>query len=425
MNDTHPDVAIALTSIPSSSPSPGVPSSAALYDPSIPSPSAQLQTITIHYDNEPFDRLVWWKKGNSKKLIILMLVQFAFVCAELVIAVSVNSLTLLSDALHNLGDAFTLFLALLVQKYSVKDATNQHTFGWVRGRIIGALASSTFLLGIFFLIFIESIQRFIAPEPIENPMMVVWTALGAFGVNLLGALLFCGDESGHGHSHGGDAHGHSHAAPAPAAQSTNAHGHQHGQKDLNIRAVFLHFLGDAFASLGAVFSGLLFEFVSSSSKYYADPAIAMLVILFVVASSIGIIRESMGILMQWVPRSIELSQLKTELCQISGVLSVHELHVWALTENKTVASVHVLCEQGSDVQAIVRAMKSVFHKYSIHSSTIQPEFSSPSSPSSSDDESKRAAICESFCEPDCDPANACCPTSPLLTHSVLTHRHGH
>jgi zinc transporter 1 len=374
-------------------------------------------------------KIIWWKDATSKKLVVLASVSLAFVVAEIILAVRVGSLTLLSDALHNLADVGMLFVALLVKKYEGKNRTDKSTFGWVRGSVIGALIASVFILGVFFLIAIQVVERFIQLENVEQPMTVVWTGLAAFAVNLLGVLLFANGE-GHGHSHGGAGghHGHSHGGqqvhePQPTHVTHEAcgeHHHAHGNvferkpeieaprvQDLNSRAVFIHFLGDAAGSLGAILVGLVIQFSSSPSRQYVDPVVSAAMVVFVCATSMGVIRDSVRILMHHVPSHIPLDPLRKELEETDGVLAVHELHVWALTENKSVASVHVLCVSDVDVKQILSAMKSVFHKYNIHISTIQPE--SVVLESYDGHPVPRIQLgCEAACDPSCDPNNSCC-----------------
>lgn len=195
-----------------------------------------------------------------------------------------------------------------------------------------------------------------------------------------------------GHSHGG--HGHS-------------HGHSHGgEGSMNMQGVFLHVLGDALGNVGVIASGLFIAFTSYSWRYYTDPAISFLITVIIFHSALPLVKSASFILLQGVPSSVPLEAVRSALLEVDGVLSVHELHIWQLSEQKNVASVHVLVdvdeaglstpsapqEIGSEqsdnlggegglaiphehkYMAIAAQIRGKLHAFSIHSSTIQPEF---------------------------------------------------
>ncbi|MCO5566166.1 hypothetical protein L7F22_019842 [Adiantum nelumboides] len=205
--------------------------------------------------------------------------------------------------------------------------------------------------------------------------------------------------------------GHSHAG----------HGHSHGggEGSMNMQGVFLHVLGDALGNVGVIASGLFIAFSSAWWRYYTDPAISFLITIIIFHSALPLVKSASFILLQGVPSAVPLDEVHSSLLEVKGVLSVHELHIWQLSESKNVASVHVLidvdeanltdqaaasvaAEQSSTTtktttsivdnggvspssrsllipqehryMEIAQQIRNKLHKFNIHSSTIQPEF---------------------------------------------------
>jgi zinc transporter 1 len=215
---------------------------------------------------------------------------------------------------------------------------------------------------------------------------------------LMGGLLRKGkkddDHAGHnhGHSHGGGG-GHSHS-----------HGGEEGS--MNMRGVFLHVLGDALGNVGVIASGLFIALSTVSWRFYSDPAISFLITIIIFHSALPLVKSASFILLQGVPSAVPLEEVRRALLQVKGVLSVHELHIWQLSETKIVASVHVLIDvdeanltlygeeanralknpvdgdaskssilaQEHRYMEIAAKIRGKLHQFNIHSSTIQPEF---------------------------------------------------
>ncbi|UZJ56223.1 hypothetical protein CBS101457_005543 [Exobasidium rhododendri] len=200
------------------------------------------------------------------------------------------------------------------------------------------------------------------------------------------------DHTGHGHSHGG---GHSHS-----------HGGGGGEGSMNMQGVFLHVLGDALGNVGVIASGLFIALSTVSWRFYSDPAISFLITIIIFHSALPLVKSASFILLQGVPSAVPLEEVREALLQVKGVLSVHELHIWQLSETKIVASVHVLIDvdeanltlYGEEALQALRApvegdaskssimaqehrymkiaskIRGKLHQFNIHSSTIQPEF---------------------------------------------------
>jgi len=163
-------------------------------------------------------------------------------------------------------------------------------------------------------------------------------------------------------------------------------------------------LGDFLGSLAAIASGLFIHFLKFHGRFYFDPALSLLIVAIILFSSIPLVRSCLAILMQSVPHVLNLSEVTSDLQKIPYVISVHDLHVWQLKDDMLIGSVHVTCLNDTHFSDIAPAIKAVFHKYKIHSSTIQPEFLTL------DQLSKRREKCQLDCEKECDSVdNKCCP----------------
>lgn len=163
-------------------------------------------------------------------------------------------------------------------------------------------------------------------------------------------------------------------------KSSDGHGHSHGGHDgeMNMRGVFLHVLGDALGNVGVIAAGVFIMLTSYSWRFYSDPLISFIITIIIFHSALPLVKSASFILLQGVPSSIPLEVVRADMTKVEGVLSVHELHVWQLSESKIVASVHVLvdCSTGQEQRYmdIAGEIRQILHAWGIHSSTIQPEF---------------------------------------------------
>ena len=169
---------------------------------------------------------------------------------------------------------------------------------------------------------------------------------------------------------------HKHAQPKDASKSS--HGDSHS--DLNMRGVFLHVMGDALGNIGVIASALFIWLTSYSWRFYSDALISLLITLIILCSAVPLCLAASRILLQAVPAGISVDDIKDDIELLPGVVSCHHLHVWQLSDTKKVASLHIQVEydfkgEGSArYMALARAVRKCLHAYSIHSSTIQPEF---------------------------------------------------
>ncbi|KAG0708939.1 cation efflux protein [Suillus ampliporus] len=204
-------------------------------------------------------------------------------------------------------------------------------------------------------------------------------------------------------------------ASSPNGNMAHQHGHAHGS--MNMRALVLHVLGDALGNVGVIATGLIIWLTNWKFKFYFDPVISLVITVIIFSSALPLVRSASFILLQGVPPAISLDEVRESILNVDGVLSVHELHVWQLSESKIVASVHVMASRNHDFMPVAAEIRKTLHYHGIHSSTIQPEYH-PRSPTTFPEDHLKTltdSSCLILCPADqnCDPVqNACCPPPP-------------
>jgi zinc transporter 1 len=199
---------------------------------------------------------------------------------------------------------------------------------------------------------------------------------------------------------------------APSKSDTVHHGHTHGS--MNMRALVLHVLGDALGNVGVIATGLVIWLTEWKYKFYFDPTISLVITVIIFSSALPLVQSASFILLQGVPPAISLDEVRESILNVDGVLSVHELHVWQLSESKIVASVHVMASRNHDFMPVAAEIRKALHHHGIHSSTIQPEYHTRNPNTFPEDHLKTSmdSSCLILCPADqnCDPVeNACCP----------------
>ena len=189
-------------------------------------------------------------------------------------------------------------------------------------------------------------------------------------------------DAGHPHKHNADDRHDSwhadHKHNQPKDEGEGAAGHSHS--DLNMRGVFLHVIGDALGNIGVIGSALIIWLTNYSWRFYADPAISLVITIIILGSAIPLCKAASRILLQAVPAGLSIDDIKDDIQELPGIISCHHLHIWQLSDVKLVASLHVQVEfdfkgEGSArYMKLARAIRRCLHEYGIHSSTIQPEF---------------------------------------------------
>ncbi|CAJ2514077.1 Uu.00g021960.m01.CDS01 [Anthostomella pinea] len=352
-----------------------------------------------------------FRLSSKHKLIATIGISFCFFVAEISVAFYTGSLALLADAFHYMNDLIGFIVALVAIIISERANSPQNfSFGWARAQLLGAFFNGVFLLALGISIFLQSIERFISIQRVENPKLVLIVGSVGLALNIISATLLHehhghdhGDHS-HGHSHSHDGHGHDHSrvnieAAIPTTDSSyqssedvpltpiSAHAeHRHTiaklqnpGRDLGIMGVFVHVVGDALNNLGVIIAALVIWLTSYEGRFYADPGVSMGIAIMILLSSLPLVRNSGKILMQSAPRGVDLDDVKHDLEKIPGIESVHELHIWRLDQKKSIASAHVVVSNNemTDFMGRAKTVSECLHAYGIHSATLQPELASP------------------------------------------------
>jgi len=307
-------------------------------------------------------------KSAKRQLLIATVLCSIFVTGEVVGGYLSGSLAIMGDAAHMFSDLASFGVSLLVLYISDRKSTKAMTYGYHRAEALGALATLCiiwYVTGILVYLAIRRIhdQDF---EIHDTTMLVVASAAVAFNI-LLGLTLHgvCG--LGHGHSHGGG-HGHSHGGRKLSNDSVSS------QKHINIRAAFIHVLGDLLQSIGVLISSLLIKFFGPSFKV-ADPICTLIFAVIVVLTTLTVLRDTLSILLEGSPADVKYDDVHRDLSNIGDVVGVHSLHIWSLTADIPVVSAHLTTKNETVDHNGIRneAIKILRNKHQIWRSTIQIE----------------------------------------------------
>lgn len=278
------------------------------------------------------------REGNKKGLTIALLITTGIMILEFVGGLVTNSLALLSDSGHMLSDASSLFLSLVAMWFATRPASPNKTYGFYRFEILAALFNGVTLFLIAGFIVYEAIGRFIEPPTVASGTMIVIAAIGLIA-NLLSAFALMSK---------GDV-----------------------KDNVNLRSAYLHVIGDALGSVGAIVAGIL---MLMFDWYIADPIISVVVALLILKSAWGVIKHAIHILMEGTPVTIDQQGVKETLEGIDGVLNVHDLHIWTITSGLDSLSCHLLIKDDQDSQRILQeAINKIESQFKILHTTIQIE----------------------------------------------------
>jgi cobalt-zinc-cadmium efflux system protein len=265
--------------------------------------------------------------SNRRRLTVVLALTVTYMLTEAVGGVLTNSLALLSDAGHMLADVAALLLAMLALWFAARPITPRKTYGYYRLEILAALANGVALVVISLLISYEAFQRIRQPQEVQG-LELTLIAVGGLVINAVSAWLL----------------------------------HSASEDNLNMRAAFLHVVGDMVGSIGAIAAGVL---IWQWGWTIADPIISVLMCLLIVYSSWQLIRESVNILLEGTPSHINIRALVEAMHGVAGVTDVHDLHVWTITSGKEALSAHVTIEPGAShpdtLEALQEQLRSMFN----------------------------------------------------------------
>lgn len=285
-----------------------------------------------HHDHAPkLDHL-------NNAFIIGIILNSVFVLLEVVAGLWSHSLSLLTDAGHNLSDVAGLALALLAFKLSKVSANSEYTYGYKRSTIIVSFFNALVLFIAVGFIGYEAVMRFIHPETIEGGTMA-WVAFAGIIINGFTAWLFVKDKD----------------------------------KDLNIKGAYLHMAVDAIVSLGVVISGVVIYF---THLYWIDSVVSLVIAIVILKGTWSLLSDSLRLEMDGVPKEMDIDKIKLELMKAKGVVDVHHIHVWALSTTENALTAHLVIDQNatSSFDSIKHDLRHRLEHLSISHSTFEPEF---------------------------------------------------
>jgi len=274
--------------------------------------------------------------SNRRRLIAVLCLTLLYMLAEAVGGFVTNSLALLSDAGHMLADVASLILALLALWFASRPVTTRKTYGYYRMEILAALANGAALVVISLLISYEAFHRIKSPENVKG-LEVTIIAIGGLLVNAVSAMVL----------------------------------HSASQENLNMRGAFLHVMGDALGSVGAIVAGVL---IWKWGWTLADPLISVAMCLLIIYSSWQLIRESVNILLEGTPSHIDIRAVVDSMHTVAGVTDVHDLHVWTISSGMDALSAHVTVDEGVAHRTVLESLQERLRSgFNIGHLTIQLE----------------------------------------------------
>ena len=281
--------------------------------------------------------------GVNRAFIIGIILNLVFVVVEFGAGFYLNSLALISDAGHNLSDVASLALAMLAFRLAKVKPNQTFTYGLRKSTILVSLLNAIILMIVVGFIAWESIQRMKSTETVQGDYMAVVAGVGIV-INTVTALLFF----------------------------------KNRKQDLNIKGAFLHLAADALVSVGVVAAGIVIGF---TSWYWLDTAVSIAIVVVILISTWGLLRDSTILALDGVPRSIDLEKVKDQILQFKDVKNVHHIHVWAMSTTENALTAHITVADDYKLSSF-EPLKSEIHdalfNLKIQHSTLEIEIESDS-----------------------------------------------
>lgn len=277
------------------------------------------------------------KQLTGKKFFSVTVLNAAITIVEAIGGLLSGSLSLLSDAFHNLGDTFSIVISYLAHRISQRDEDERNTFGYGRAQILAAMLNALLLIVLSIFLVVEAVKRLSHPQAVNGELMMVVAVIG-LAANLASAILM----------------------------------HRGAKHNLNIKATYLHLLSDTLSSLGVIFGAFMIQWYHVTM---IDPIITIIVAAYIMFESWPIVRHTITILMQGAPK-MDYDAIKADLMSINGITNVHHIHIWMIDENRIMFSAHINMRDMllSDAEPIYRQIEDLLaKKYGVCHVTLQAE----------------------------------------------------
>jgi cobalt-zinc-cadmium efflux system protein len=260
----------------------------------------------------------------NRAFVIGIILNFLFVVIEVIVGLSVHSLSLLSDAGHNLADVASLAMALIAIRLLKIKPTDKYTYGYKKTTILVALLNAAILLVSIGAIGFEAIHRLMAPEPLPGKTISIVAAIGIV-INAVTAMLFMRDR----------------------------------ENDLNVRGAFLHLLSDAIVSAALVVGGIIIVY---TNLFWIDAAMSLLVAFVILFSTWQLLRDSLRLTLDGVPQGIEIKAIREKIAAIPGVKDFHHIHVWAISTTENALTAHLCVARDASMEYIEQLKHTIKHE---------------------------------------------------------------
>jgi cobalt-zinc-cadmium efflux system protein len=270
--------------------------------------------------------------------IVGITLNLLFVVIEAIVGLSVHSLSLLSDAGHNLADVASLALSLLAFRLLKIKSNESYTYGYRKTSILVALFNSMILIASIGAIFYEAAHRFFNPEPLPGQTIAVVAGIGIL-INAATALMFL----------------------------------RHKEKDLNVKSAYLHLMSDALVSLGLVIGGIIMFY---TQWFWIDSVLSMIVAIIILFSTWKLLKDSLRLSLDGVPEYIHIHEIKETALKIAGVKDLHHIHAWAISTTENALTAHLVLDKNTtiaDENIIKRELKHELEHKNIHHVTLETE----------------------------------------------------
>ncbi len=285
-----------------------------------------------HHHHHP---ALTYDQATGRNFILGIVLNLAFVLVEAGAGLWLGSLALLSDAGHNLSDVFSLLLALLAFRMMRIQPSQKYTYGYKRMTILVSLVNALLLFVAVAAILWSSVEKILHPSPVQGDV-VAWVAGIGILVNAFTAYLFF-------------------------------KGKDH---DLNVKGAYLHMAADTLVSVGVLIAGVVIQL---TGWYIVDPLIGIVVGVAILFSSWGLLRDSMTLTLDGVPRGIDPKKVKQTMLDQKGVIGVHHLHIWALSTTENALTAHVVVDDLAEEKEIKHAVKDALTGVGIQHATLELE----------------------------------------------------
>ncbi|HKD88660.1 MAG TPA: cation diffusion facilitator family transporter [Streptosporangiaceae bacterium] len=291
------------------------------------------------HDPHPHGRLTATGKYR-RALTAVFLISLGIAAAEVIGAIITGALVLYADAAHMAADAGGIGLSLLAAWFAARPAAGRRTFGFARAEILAAMANALLLLAMTALIFTEAVRRLASPPPVSSGVLIGF-GLGALAANACSLLVL-----------------------------------RHGQAEsLNVRGAFLEVAADTLGAAAVIVTGII---ISATGYLLADPVASLAVGALILPRTWRLLRETVDVLLEASPESIDLAEIRRHLAAVPGIREVHELHVWTITSGLPVFSAHVvvdpaIIERGQSAIMLDKLQECLRGHFDVEHSTFQLE----------------------------------------------------